>query len=292
MSSNLSSAFLRRFERIHDLADLDRAVQSSRNALARTPRTHANQAPRLANLGNALLKRFEASHRAEDIDEAVALLTDAAAIAARDARILANLAAALRTRFEHRGDPADLEESIRWSRVALQETGANHPDRATILSGLRLALQRRHDQSHHLADHDDAIAALRDATHMPNARTSTRFGAALAWASAAATAASWELAMDGYAMAVELMPVLASRGATWTSREALLSQAHRVAANGAACAVLAGQPGRAVALVDQGRAVLWSQLLTIRGDLSAIRAKSPELADRLAAVAGALNSYG
>jgi tetratricopeptide (TPR) repeat protein len=290
MASNLSGALLRRFERLGDQRDLDEAVRLSRSARDQTPASHLMRPARSANLGNALLRRFEANRRAADIDEAVATLSEAEAASSGDAVILFNLAAALRTRFAHGDEVADLDLSIRHSRTALHRCSATSPDRASLLLNLGLALQSRHRRTRGEADRDEAVAAWQAAARIRNARASTRLGAARAWASAAASEAQWESAADGYATAAELLPILASRAARRPSREALLTRARTVAADGAACAILTNRPGRAMVLTEQGRNVLWSQLLETRGDVAALRDTVPQLAERLTSIGGALEA--
>src|SRR5262249_16117715 len=57
----------------------------------------------------------------------------------------------------------------------------------------------------------------------------------------------------------------------------------------AACAIAANQLDRAVELLEQGRGVLWSQLLETHTDLDALRQADPELAARLDTVRAALD---
>jgi len=282
IASNLSAALLTRSERTRDLADVVRAVELSRVALANTPQNHASQPGREANLGNALRRRFEAGARREDIDEAIAVFRNAVATAANDPKVLFDLAAALRTRYEALGAPSDLTESIRQCRAALRAAGPDHPARATILSALALALQH--------TDRHAAVAALREAAGMRQARTRTRLGAALIWASTTAKGRDWASAADGYAAAVGLLPVIASRAVNRRGRESLLRPSAGAALDACASAVLNGEPARAAVLLEQGRAVIWTQMLDIHTDLSALSAVAPALGERLAQVGAALDS--
>jgi tetratricopeptide (TPR) repeat protein len=282
IASNLSAALLTRGEQTHDLADAARAVEFSRSALANTTQDHSSRPGREANLGNALRRRFEASARREDIDEAIAVFRHAAATAPNDPKVLFNLAAALRIRYESLDTSSDLTESVRQCRAALSTAGPHHHARATILSALGLALQH--------TDRHAAVAAFREAADMRQARTRTRLGAALTWATMTAEGRDWAAAADGYAAAVGLLPVVASRAVSRRGQESLLRPSAGVALDACASAVLNGEPARAAVLLEQGRAVLWTQMLNIRTDLNALSAVAPALGERLAQVGAALDS--
>jgi hypothetical protein len=86
-----------------------------------------------------------------------------------------------------------------------------------------------------------------------------------------------------YTMAVKMLPVLAWRGIGRGDQHHLLeSIAGSTARDGAASAVDATMPDVAVKLLDQGRGVLWSQLLETRTDLDALHDAHPVLAAALA----------
>ncbi len=81
---------------------------------------------------------------------------------------------------------------------------------------------------------------------------------------------------------VRLIPLLAWRGAAVADRRHLLhTQAGSVAGDAAASTLAAGTPGLAVELLDQGRGVLWAQLLDTRTDLGRLDRAHPGLAQRL-----------
>lgn len=79
-----------------------------------------------------------------------------------------------------------------------------------------------------------------------------------------------------------------TRGITRRSREDLLTRNRLIASEAAACALSAGYQGVAVELLEQGRAVLWSQILESAPEPTLAKAR-PDLAERLAAIAIALS---
>ena len=106
--------------------------------------------------------------------------------------------------------------------------------------------------------------------------------AAYSWGvAAAAEAGRPRAAVEGFTAAVQLLPIAAWHGLDRATRENQLKQWAGLAGDAAAAAVLDGRPGLAVELLEQGRSVLWTQALNLRGDLSRLEQEHPDLAARL-----------
>jgi hypothetical protein len=69
--SNFSVALFIRFEQTGDRADLDAAIDASRQAVAATPAGHPNRAAMLAARGYALSRRFDRTGDRVDLDAAI-----------------------------------------------------------------------------------------------------------------------------------------------------------------------------------------------------------------------------
>ncbi|WP_328484932.1 CHAT domain-containing protein [Streptomyces zaomyceticus] len=92
----------------------------------------------------------------------------------------------------------------------------------------------------------------------------------------------WSSAADGLGLAVELLPLMAWRGVVHHDHRNLLVPLKELAVDAAAAAIHAGRPERAVELLEQGRTVMWSQLLDLRTtELSRLRAHDPSTFARL-----------
>jgi hypothetical protein len=92
-----------------------------------------------------------------------------------------------------------------------------------------------------------------------------------------------ENAAEGYAAAIELLPLVAWHGLDQATREHHLREWAGLASDAAAAAVTAGQLARAVELLEAGRSILWTQALHLREDLAALQAQAPRLAAQLEA---------
>jgi tetratricopeptide (TPR) repeat protein len=295
--SSLGLALGRRYDRRsvwapRDTSDLEEGVQACREALASSPRDEPFHSAFLVNLSVVLLMWCErdvdlgAWGTLAEMDETVDVSRRAvASVPSSDRRwplLLMNLARALRNRFIRSRDLADLDEAVDAARQVVSLTAADHPDRCTHLHDLSRFLYARYEQTKDAADVAAAIDGWREAVAVPAAPPATRLYAASCWGAAAMTAGrQWALAADGYASAVELLPLVAWRGLSRADREFWVNDARGLGGDAAACAIAAGRPDRALELLECSRGVIWSQLLDIRSDLAALRAAEPELADEL-----------
>ena len=89
-------------------------------------------------------------------------------------------------------------------------------------------------------------------------------------------------AVDAYTAAVNLVPLLAWRGISLRDQQhQLYENTASLARDAAACAVAASRLDLAVELLEAGRGVYWSQLLSTRTDLTALQQAAPEFAAQL-----------
>jgi CHAT domain-containing protein/tetratricopeptide (TPR) repeat protein len=294
--SQLAVALSKRHLRTSDPADADESITLAREAVAALRPGHEPSRYWLG-LTDSLRAGFDrhpepAARRAE-LDEAVDAARQAIATAIHpDDRHSAQvgLACALVLRSHNGGPPDDLDEAVGAGWAALDDVpSARHAARAwNILAELLLTRYERDE------DEDDLVAALdlqAQTMAAPTAPGAIRLGAARLRALAIAVAADPASAVDAYTEAVELLPLLAWRGVSRADRGALLERhAARLASDAAACALEAGRPEHALRLLEQARAVVWSQLLDVRTDLDGLAAVAPELAAELARCRGVLDS--
>jgi tetratricopeptide (TPR) repeat protein len=285
--SNLGTALRYRFGRTGLLADLDRAIAAGQRALEATPGGHPRRAAYLSNLGNALHDRFERTGQQADLDQAIAMQAEAVDTTPvghpERAMRLSNLGGSQTSRFVLTRRRADLDQAVSWYTKAVDATPADHPNRTVFLFNLGTALRVRFVSAGDPGDLDEAIQAFRRAAEMPTASPGRAVAAARAWGQCALQAGNPASAVDGYARAIELLPLVAWHGLDQATREHHLEAWAGLAPDAAAAAVAAGDPARAVELLEAGRSILWTQALHLRQDLAALRAVAPELAMRLEA---------
>jgi hypothetical protein len=128
------------------------------------------------------------------------------------------------------------------------------------------------------------VAAYQAAATESAAPVRDRLMAAVAWGNLAAETGAHELAADGFVTAVQLLPQLAGRRVGRGDAQHWLTQYSGLAADAAACALTTGDKVRAVTVLELGRGVLAAQALDGRGDLTELRSRAPELAERFTAL--------
>lgn len=281
---NLGIALYTRYLEKDDPADLNAAVNALTEATDRG--TGPNQVEILINL--ALLLRARRRPGSDDLDRAVALGREAVAITGVAhplfPQCVLNLSNMLHTRYDRERRDADAVESARLARQALSALPAGDPRVALAW----LTLGRLHERGH--VDDPGGHDAYRTAAETSAAPPGLRAFAARMWATSAVRRGDWVAATEGFGVAVALLPEVAWHGVERDSRERRLTMWDGLARSAAAAALAAGDPGRAVELLEQGRSVLWSQALQTRDDLSVLRERDPELHDRLRAVAAMLTA--
>lgn len=294
--SNLGTILLDRFARTHQQRDLDTAIELLTRAAESAVSGRHRRAVALSNLASGLRTRFERGGEPGDLDAAIRVLGEALDMTDPGhpdrAEMLANLADALQARFELGGEQHDLDVAIATSRQAVDATPDDHTRRAVRLSRLGQIFLSRFEKVGGRSNSDDlmeSIKCFREAANNATASWDVRITAAWGWGRVAEQYVEPGLALEGYSAAVGLLPETVWHGAERSTQEEHLTRWSSLATDAAACAVTAGEPCRAVEMLEQGRSVLWTQALRLRSDLSRLHEQAPDLAARLEQVRSALD---
>lgn len=292
--SNFGAMLSDWFNRTGEASALDEAIDAHRAAADVTADDDPDRAERLANLGGVLGMAYEKFGDRNALRDAIAARRASVAATPEDSPhwpgYTANLAAALADWCTNpvapagaRREPPDpqvLAEAVGLARSAARRPEQDAYSRAGLLTRVAnvLALGFRH-----LGDSDalsEALGCYREAAASAGSPTESRAEAADRWGALAAEAGQFDVAAEGYATAVRLLPRLAGRRLGREDAQYWLGRFAGVAADAAACALAAGDEVSAVTLLESGRCVLAAQALDSRGDLSELRERAPELAER------------
>ncbi|MFI5915793.1 hypothetical protein [Dactylosporangium sp. NPDC051541] len=278
---NLGNALMLRHERTGSGPDGDAAVGYLRGAAALLSDNRTAQAAVWSNLGNALRVLHRTTGSQAHIDEAIAVLQVAVECAApadpNRAPYLSNLGAAELSRAR----PADVDAAVASLDQARGGIPAGHPAEAVCVLNLGLALRERYGRGGGRPDGDGAVRAFQDAVAATTGPVLHRMTAAIWLGSFATDLGDAATAADGMAAAVGLLPSIAWHGLIRADRERWLTDWSGLATGAAALAVAAGREEQAVVVLDQGCAVLWTQILNTRSDVTALAAVRPDQAARL-----------
>ncbi|MEE1830906.1 hypothetical protein [Streptomyces sp. SP17KL33] len=289
LRSNLGNAHRCRFDIARDPQDLVMALSLTREAVEATGEHEPQQASRWSNRAMALMSAYEGSQDPRYLQEAIeagrVAVEAAGGDANRGSKYLSNLAILLTTR---RG-PGDLKEATTAATSAVTMLQPDDPACAIRLINLAgVLLDGAPDADEGSASRGVALQRYRQAAAMATAATSVRLTAAQRAGDQAAEAADWTSALASYTGAVELLERLVTRRISRRSKEKQLSGHVQLAGDAAATALNLKAPDRAIALLERGRGVLWSQMIdSVPHPDLAIR--HPDLAGRLADVASALD---
>jgi hypothetical protein len=293
---NLASAHLLGFEHVAlgqhlpgapmpELNDLTAAIDALRDALGATPAGHPDRARIATELSKALRARGVYTGEVAFLNDAVEAGRVAVASAPAGhpdhADALDVLAGALLARAELAEDHAALTEAIEVIRSTVALLRVPDPGAAVVYSRLGAALETRFRWTGDPEALAGALDAFGIASGAQAGQLETRLFAALERGQLAAENGLTDEAEAGYAAAVDMLPLVAWPGLGQRAKLEYLARLAGIAGDAAACAITAGHLERAVELLDNGRSILWSQALGLRGDLDDLRAAHPALASQL-----------
>lgn len=189
----------------------------------------------------------------------------------------------------------DVAVALRRGAEAAREALTHMPDgyaEQARAQAMLADIQLRRAQRGEHADLAEAARLARSAAWSEAAAADVRLRAARTYGEASAASGRDSDALEGYAHAVDLLGQVAPRGLARTAQEERLGLTFGLASDAAAMALRAGDPDRALALLEQGRGVLLSQQLDARSDLSRLRDLDPALAAEFERVRDALSADG
>jgi len=297
IQANLANAWYEMFLRSGETGHLRAAAECGREALAARSATSADRTQIVGNLIQALrelaMRTGDRVLLNEAGDHAKAALLAMASTHVGRPRLLMNHAATLRAAYFALRDSAEpLGEAVRLSREALAVLGPDHLDRADFLfdAGYTLTLIGAAGSSDAWRE---AAGYLSEAARTQTASARVRISAlGLLARRPPESGGSIAQANSVLEEAVRLLPQAVPRGLTRADRERGVRDLAGFPAMAAAAAVLAGDPVRAVELLEQSRGILVADTLAARsGDLGRLRSAAPGLAAEFAEASSQLAEF-
>ncbi|EDR09388.1 uncharacterized protein LACBIDRAFT_318922 [Laccaria bicolor S238N-H82] len=286
---NLASALSTRFWRRGQQSDIDEAISLHRQALELFLPPHPLRSSSLHNLASALSIRFRQVGQQSDLNEAISLQRQALKLFLPphplQSSSLNNLANALLTQFQQGGQQSDLDEAISLHRQALKLRLPPHLDRSSSLHNLASALSTQFQQGGQQSDLDKAMSLFLAATQYPFQSPSNRLRVARGW-TRCADRNQHSSAIDAYEASIQALPRVAALSLDVASRQdAMTAGSDGLARDAARCAIRSGCIDKAIELLEAGRSIFWSQVLSLRSPFDQLHKIAPELADKLRSIA-------
>lgn len=282
--ANLAAAYGTRYEMRGDRRDDQEALAAGQRAVLMAPSGHRDHALHLSNLALMLLAR----HRREPSELMLAQSVSSAreALRATDPndpdlpRRLNCLLLALSSLAETPSAGQAVRDELTVVATELAAvTDASYVWRTAFLLNAGAVLWTAYMDGND-SQRQKALDLFEEAADNVAAPPAWRLSAEQYLAHCALWEEDVQRALDHYARAVDLLPLVASRRLRRTDAEHWLQEFAGIARDAAACAVAVGEPERAVGLLELGRGILLGQALDARTDLKALRDRSPQSADR------------
>ncbi|KAG1747661.1 CHAT domain-containing protein [Suillus lakei] len=304
--NNLAISLHSRFVQRGVVSDLNDAIALHQTALELCPPDHPDRSIPLHGLAECLRNRYHKQGILPDLDEAIEL--HRAALAFRPSghperyTSLNNVTLSLLDRFHQQGILSDLNEVVELFRAALALCPPGHPSRSSPLSSLaeslltrfkrqsivfkiimhnRVVLEQypyrdqcllRWEQPGLLPDLDEAFGLYSQLSQFSHSVSRRDLAAAKLWATSAeqlihdSALAAYQTALK---FLVQHVAVLASSSRHF---DVVRKATSSLAMDAFSCGVCHGALTTAVELVEQGRAVFWTQLAHLRTPLDELAA--------------------
>ncbi|KAJ7207437.1 CHAT domain-containing protein [Mycena pura] len=280
MFSDLGNALHNRFERLGDLKDLNDAVSALIDGFKLTPVGHIHRPIISANLGNMLSARFQRLGNTWDITRSILMLRAALQLTPEGhperPLWLNNLGYSLSSRFDILGDINNYNMRNSAGRQGPVELTPDLFGRFEHFEEVRDVQESVSDQQ----DFEELLAQFTAAARSDTGPASVRFRACSTWAEQAQMTQHPSL-LSAYSVAVDLLSEMAWLGLSIRDRHHIILRGGKLITDAAAAAISASRNDKAVEWLEQGRSVIWGQLLALRTPLDSLKESHPQLATDL-----------
>ncbi|CAE6451664.1 unnamed protein product [Rhizoctonia solani] len=293
--SNLGKSYRERFLRLGNSGDLEKAIECGMLARSLLPDDHTDLPAVLSQLGASYTRQFTHSGDITDLDNAIGCQLQTCSLTPENnptlpAR-LANLSISYSERYKLLNDPVDLNKDIEYGLKAHGLYPSGHPELAFVLKNLGHSHRKKFLSVQEPVFLDQAMHYFRQGARSGSGYPKARLQAALWWAR---TAHKYQIPdfLEGYQAAIELLSEVVWLGKTISNRYETLENFAAIASEAAQVAIGAGQFSLALEWLEQGRSIVWNQILLLRSPLDELQAKHPLLANELKNVSDKLHTAG
>ncbi|KZV60885.1 TPR-like protein [Peniophora sp. CONT] len=297
--NNLGNALRIRFEHVGELEDLEAAISVQHRAVELTPEGHPNKPMYMSNLGISLQSLFERVGKLADLEAAILVQRRAVDLTpdghSSKPMYMNNLGNALRMRFKRAGELGDLEASISTNCRAVDLTPDGHPGKCLFLHNLGLSFHRLHKHSSTPSHLEAAYRFFMDAAIYSSGSPFVRFMSARDCVDMFAEKRGFvvkEMLLQAHSHVLRLLPELVWLGHSVSRRYEESSKLADCVNDAVSSAIEHEALSQAVAWLEEGRSLVWSQVLALRSPLDDLETQHPELSQRLRLIQEQLQQSG
>jgi hypothetical protein len=295
--SSLGNSLLTRFEMFGEVTDIDKSILAQQQAIDLTPNGHADKPIYLYNLGNSLLSRFERSGVVADIDKSILVGQQAVDLTpnnhAKKPMRLINLGDSYSKRFHVSKEIADIDNAILLQQQAIRLMPDASTRKSLYLSNLGHSLANRFYRTSIVDDLQDSLSSFYDSATSPYGPPHHRLYAARQWASLAANHAPYDnrfMPLKACHILISLVPYVVWLGNSVSLRYHDIAKVGNTVNMAASIACQYGQPDLALEWLEQGRSIVWGQVLHLRTPMNNLERNHPDLAASLDRISSQLRA--
>lgn len=291
--NNIALSFTLQYEKDKNMEDLKQAISCQRSVLDSMPGDHPRKHRALSNLASSYLTRYDHDEVIDDLNTAISLYQEAVEHTldrhSDSAQILFSLSTALMIRFNRVGGMEDIMEAAQLATSAVKSSPLHHAHRPHYLNNLGEVQLRLYQLLHDPFYLDCALSTFRESANSVDGWIPLL--SALRWAECASRR-EIDTSLDAFARVMELVPRLAWLGNDISLRYKDISKFVPAVNEAVACAIRNHQYELAVEWFEEGKSIVWSQILRLRSPVDSLRDVAPDLADQLEAVLHLLEKAG
>jgi len=298
-----SNMFIGGFQRDDSLEALAEEIRLQLERLARKPMGHSDQLDALRTLALTCGAKFHRTRATADLEEEIHYHTLAVAASPPDHYVrrmsLFSLGKAFQKRFfldnDNEKDVRYIEQSITYCRNALELCPRGQMSRFEPLQTLAISLSVRSSALLREADFEESMALFQSALDEEYAHPHARFEIASKWATCARVC-QHPLTALAYEKAISLMQGSLTVGPTLEVQHRLLrgrwgGNLSAIPLDCASYHIDMGSLEQAVETLEQGRALLWSEMRGLRTPMDQLSASADAtLAERFMAISTELEN--
>ncbi|KDN38314.1 hypothetical protein RSAG8_09613, partial [Rhizoctonia solani AG-8 WAC10335] len=327
--TSLSITYVRRFERLQRLEDINKAVDNQTRALRLLPAGHVNRGLLLNNLGELHAQQFHFSRKEQDmrkaleahvgvpgilhnlanlhsirldstpeeIDIAIEYQKSAVSLTPKEHPQLPNFTSSLGAlylrRYREQGKLEDIDQAIHWLIRAVELTPEEHARMPFWLMNLGESHLDRYRKQKDIRSLYSAIECYRKCAQHSTVFPTTQMRSAFMWAKLSSIPGlplpDNHEPLKAYQTAMDLVPHVVWLGTNISKQHQDAKNIKDLASSAAALAITAQKYDLALEWLEQGRSVVWSQMLQLRNPLDDLAAIDPLLAADIRQVAAELS---